>query len=93
MAFEVIVVNPLLQVSGDKPVFVDSVKPNGAAHKAGLVASDMILEVSGCCCRSEALLLSITNSSAISGQWKPGALLHAHGCGQVDQRYATTQDN
>lgn len=35
-----------MKVSGDKPVFVESVKPNGAAHKAGLVASDMILEVS-----------------------------------------------
>lgn len=26
-------------------MFVESVKPNGAAHKAGLIASDMILEV------------------------------------------------
>lgn len=36
----------VFQVSGDKPVFVESVKPNGAAYKAGLVAGDMILEVS-----------------------------------------------
>lgn len=27
-------------------MFVESVKPNGAAHKAGLIASDMILEAS-----------------------------------------------
>lgn len=35
-----------LQLSGDKPVFVESVKPNGAAYKAGLVATDVILEAS-----------------------------------------------
>lgn len=36
-----------MKVSGDKPVFVESVKPNGAAQKAGLVAGDMILKVNG----------------------------------------------
>lgn len=35
-----------LQVSGDNPVFVESVKPGGAAEIAGLVAGDMILRVS-----------------------------------------------
>ena len=34
-----------LQVSGDNPVFVESVKPGGAAQIAGLVAGDMILKV------------------------------------------------
>lgn len=33
-----------LQVSGDNPVFVESVKPGGAAQIAGLVAGDMILK-------------------------------------------------
>ncbi|XP_059622198.1 uncharacterized protein LOC132265518 [Phlebotomus argentipes] len=36
-----------MKVSGDNPVFVESVKPNGAAQKAGLIASDMILKVNG----------------------------------------------
>lgn len=35
-----------IKVSGDKPVFVESVKPGGAAQKAGLMAEDMILKVS-----------------------------------------------
>jgi len=34
-----------LQVSGDNPVYVESVKPGGAAQIAGLVANDMILKV------------------------------------------------
>lgn len=34
-----------LKVSGDNPVFVESVKPGGAAQIAGLVAGDMILKV------------------------------------------------
>lgn len=36
---------PFPKVSGDKPVFVESVKPGGAAQKAGLMAEDMILKV------------------------------------------------
>lgn len=36
-----------MKVSGDNPVFVESVKPNQAAHKAGLLAGDMILKVNG----------------------------------------------
>lgn len=35
-----------LKVSGDQPVYVESVKIGGAAQKAGLVAGDMILKVS-----------------------------------------------
>jgi len=34
-----------MKVSGDNPVYVESVKPGGAAQKAGLVAGDMILKV------------------------------------------------
>ncbi|XP_023037751.1 uncharacterized protein LOC6640155 isoform X3 [Drosophila willistoni] len=34
-----------MKVSGDNPVFVESVKPGGAAQIAGLVAGDMILKV------------------------------------------------
>lgn len=33
------------QVSGDNPVYVESVKPGGAAQKAGLLEGDMILKV------------------------------------------------
>ncbi|GAB0090164.1 uncharacterized protein DMENIID0001_048560 [Sergentomyia squamirostris] len=36
-----------MKVSGDNPVYVESVKPNGAAQKAGLIATDMILKVNG----------------------------------------------
>ncbi|XP_034654021.1 uncharacterized protein LOC117892114 [Drosophila subobscura] len=36
-----------MKVSGDNPVFVESVKPDGAAQVAGLVAGDMILKVNG----------------------------------------------
>ncbi|KAM8714139.1 hypothetical protein ACLKA7_014310 [Drosophila subpalustris] len=36
-----------MKVSGDNPVFVESVKPGGAAQIAGLVANDMILKVNG----------------------------------------------
>ncbi|XP_016928678.2 uncharacterized protein RhoGEF2 isoform X2 [Drosophila suzukii] len=36
-----------MKVSGDNPVFVESVKPGGAAEVAGLVAGDMILKVNG----------------------------------------------
>lgn len=36
-----------MKVSGDNPVFVESVKANGAAQKAGLFAGDMILKVNG----------------------------------------------
>lgn len=36
-----------MKVSGENPVFVDSVKDGGAAHRAGLNASDMILRVNG----------------------------------------------
>ncbi|XP_064535825.1 uncharacterized protein RhoGEF2 isoform X4 [Drosophila montana] len=36
-----------MKVSGDNPVFVESVKPGGAAQIAGLVAGDMILKVNG----------------------------------------------
>ncbi|XP_044249279.2 uncharacterized protein RhoGEF2 isoform X1 [Drosophila takahashii] len=36
-----------MKVSGDNPVFVESVKPGGAAEVAGLVAGDMILRVNG----------------------------------------------
>lgn len=32
-------------MSGDNPVYVESVKPGGAAHKAGLMEGDMILKV------------------------------------------------
>lgn len=32
-------------MSGENPVFVDSVKEGGAAHRAGLNAADMILRV------------------------------------------------
>ncbi|KAL9914982.1 rho guanine nucleotide exchange factor 2 isoform 2-T9 [Glossina fuscipes fuscipes] len=42
-----------MKVSGDNPVFVESVKPGGAAHIAGLVAGDMILKVNGTEVRSE----------------------------------------
>uniref|UniRef100_A0A182YIV9 PDZ domain-containing protein n=1 Tax=Anopheles stephensi TaxID=30069 RepID=A0A182YIV9_ANOST len=34
-----------MKVSGDKPVFVESVKPGGAARRAGLMPDDMILKV------------------------------------------------
>lgn len=36
-----------MKVSGETPVFVDSVKDGGAAYRAGLHASDMILRVNG----------------------------------------------
>lgn len=36
-----------MKVSGDNPVFVESVKPGLAAQKAGLMAGDMILKVNG----------------------------------------------
>lgn len=36
-----------MKVSGENPVFVDSVKDGGAAHRAGLNSSDMILRVNG----------------------------------------------
>ncbi|XP_061516056.1 uncharacterized protein LOC1278895 isoform X2 [Anopheles gambiae] len=36
-----------MKVSGDKPVFVESVKPGGAARRAGLMPDDMILKVNG----------------------------------------------
>lgn len=34
-----------MKVSGENPVFVDSVKEGGAAYRAGLQANDMILRV------------------------------------------------
>lgn len=34
-----------MKVSGENPVYVDSVKDGGAAHRAGLHAADMILRV------------------------------------------------
>uniref|UniRef100_A0A182LRF7 PDZ domain-containing protein n=1 Tax=Anopheles culicifacies TaxID=139723 RepID=A0A182LRF7_9DIPT len=37
-----------MKVSGDKPVFVESVKPGGAARRAGLMPDDMILKVKQC---------------------------------------------
>jgi len=36
-----------MKVSGENPVFVDSVKDGGAAFRAGLHAADMILRVNG----------------------------------------------
>ncbi|XP_071053113.1 rho guanine nucleotide exchange factor 11 isoform X2 [Onthophagus taurus] len=36
-----------MKVSGDNPVYVQSVKPGGAAEKAGLYAGDKIIEVNG----------------------------------------------
>lgn len=36
-----------MKVSGENPVFVDSVKDGGAAHRAGLNSADMILRVNG----------------------------------------------
>lgn len=36
-----------MKVSGENPVFVDSVKDGGAANRAGLNAADMILRVNG----------------------------------------------
>lgn len=36
-----------MKVSGENPVYVDSVKDGGAAHRAGLHAADMILRVNG----------------------------------------------
>lgn len=36
-----------MKVSGENPVFVDSVKDGGAAYRAGLHAADMILRVNG----------------------------------------------
>ncbi|XP_017078480.1 uncharacterized protein LOC108112747 isoform X2 [Drosophila eugracilis] len=42
-----------MKVSGDNPVFVESVKPGGAAEIAGLVAGDMILRVNGLEVRQE----------------------------------------
>lgn len=36
-----------MKVSGENPVFVDSVKEGGAANRAGLNAADMILRVNG----------------------------------------------
>lgn len=36
-----------MKVSGDNPVFVESVKPVLAAQRAGLMAGDMILKVNG----------------------------------------------
>lgn len=60
-----------LQVSGDNPVFVESVKPGGAAQIAGLVAGDMILKV--CIEHIVTLLLntSLKNNYFINftGQW------------------------
>lgn len=60
-----------LQVSGDNPVFVESVKPGGAAQIAGLVAGDMILKV-----RTKHIITLLINTSIknyyimnISGQW------------------------
>ncbi|KAL5274603.1 ARHGEF12 family protein [Megaselia abdita] len=42
-----------MKVSGDNPVYVESVKNGGASEKAGLVAGDMILKVNGNEVRSE----------------------------------------
>ncbi|XP_055854909.1 uncharacterized protein LOC129918418 isoform X2 [Episyrphus balteatus] len=42
-----------MKVSGDNPVYVESVKPGGAAQVAGLIAGDMILKVNGQEVRSE----------------------------------------
>lgn len=39
-------------MSGDNPVYVESVKPGGAAQKAGLLEGDMILKVGGTNVRS-----------------------------------------
>lgn len=36
-----------MKVSGDNPVFVQSVKQNGAAEKAGLHSGDKIIKVNG----------------------------------------------
>lgn len=36
-----------MKVSGENPVYVDSVKEGGAAYRAGLNAADMILRVNG----------------------------------------------
>uniref|UniRef100_F6W610 PDZ domain-containing protein n=1 Tax=Ciona intestinalis TaxID=7719 RepID=F6W610_CIOIN len=36
-----------LTVSGDNPVYVQSVKEDGAAHKAGVVQGDRIIKVNG----------------------------------------------
>lgn len=36
-----------MKVSGDNPVFVQSVKPSGAAEKAGLHSGDKIIKVNG----------------------------------------------
>lgn len=44
--FLYVFVLPSIKVSGDKPVFVESVKAGGAAHKAGLMERDMIVKVS-----------------------------------------------
>lgn len=41
-----------MKVSGDNPVFVESVKQDGAAMKAGLTRGDMILKVNGTHVRS-----------------------------------------
>ncbi|XP_058170373.1 uncharacterized protein LOC131285532, partial [Anopheles ziemanni] len=41
-----------MKVSGDKPVFVESVKPGGAARRAGLMPDDMILKVNGASVRA-----------------------------------------
>ncbi|KAL5020525.1 hypothetical protein ScPMuIL_003417 [Solemya velum] len=38
-----------LTVSGDNPVFVQSVKPEGAAHRAGVQEGDRIIKVNGSC--------------------------------------------
>lgn len=78
------------QVSGDKPVFVESVKPNGAAHKAGLIASDMILEVIDWLQVEEEVEVEkkekVSNDRPIPGQWQSGAILDTHGRGEVDKR-------
>ncbi|KAJ6633145.1 Rho guanine nucleotide exchange factor 12 [Pseudolycoriella hygida] len=36
-----------MKVSGDNPVYVESVKAGGASQKAGLLEGDMILKVNG----------------------------------------------
>ncbi|KAG5666153.1 hypothetical protein PVAND_017712 [Polypedilum vanderplanki] len=62
-----------MKVSGENPVFVDSVKEGGAAFRAGLHAADMILRVNGHNrnARNFALPLGGSNSPVIIGATTP----------------------
>lgn len=64
-----------MKVSGDNPVFVQSVKLNGAAEKAGLHSGDKIIKVNG---------INVTHSTHTEVveliKCKFVSLLHTNGC-------------